>query len=126
MPFISLVEQPEPLDTATLARSCKKDAFTKNFETGIKIISYYNVKTDVDHLFEAKYHFHGEKFQDGKALIIKGVEDITNDVKKEKFCRCTKEAWENSAYFAGESDRAHRVHIYVSLKRESCKSANCK
>ncbi|KTF91533.1 hypothetical protein cypCar_00023387 [Cyprinus carpio] len=69
--FISLVEQPEPLDTETLAGSCKRDAFTKNFETGIKMISYYNVMTDVDHLLEAKYHFHGEKFVDGKVLIIK-------------------------------------------------------
>ncbi|ROL50875.1 von Willebrand factor A domain-containing protein 7 [Anabarilius grahami] len=54
------------------------------------MISYYNVKTDVDHLLEAKYHFHGEKFKDGKLLIIKGVEDITNDVKKEKFADARK------------------------------------
>ncbi|XP_016345063.1 von Willebrand factor A domain-containing protein 7-like [Sinocyclocheilus anshuiensis] len=82
--------KPKPLDTETLARSCKKDAFTKNFETGIKMISYYNVKTDVDHLLEAKYHFHAEKFVDGKMLIIKGVEDITKDIRKNKFADARK------------------------------------
>lgn len=77
--------KPEPLNAQTLAKACKKDAFKSNFETGIKMITYYNVKTDTDHPFSEKYHFDSETFLDGKALIIKGIEEITAHVKKENF-----------------------------------------
>ncbi len=49
------------------------------------MITYYNVKTDIDYIPIKKYHFDSESFLDGKALIIKGMEDITAHVKKEKF-----------------------------------------
>ncbi|XP_051743803.1 von Willebrand factor A domain-containing protein 7-like [Ctenopharyngodon idella] len=78
-------KKPEPLNTKTLAKSCKKDAFASNFETGIKMITYYNVQTDTDHPFSEKYHFDSESFLDGKALIIKGLEDITAYMKKKNF-----------------------------------------
>lgn len=49
------------------------------------MITYYNVQTDTDHPFSEKYHFDSETFLDGKALIIKGLEDITAYMKKQNF-----------------------------------------
>ncbi|KAI2666891.1 von Willebrand factor A domain-containing protein 7 [Labeo rohita] len=77
--------KPEPLNTQTLAKACKKDAFKSNFEAGIEMITHYNTQTDVTDIASAKHHFNSEKFLDGKALIIKGIEDIAADVKKEDF-----------------------------------------
>ncbi|KAI2666895.1 von Willebrand factor A domain-containing protein 7 [Labeo rohita] len=77
--------EPEPLNAQTLAKACKKDAFKSNFETGIKMITHYNTQTNIAQRFTPKYHFNNEKFLDGKAVIIKGIEDITADMKKANF-----------------------------------------
>ncbi|KAK7175487.1 hypothetical protein R3I93_002411 [Phoxinus phoxinus] len=78
-------EKPKPLNTETLARSCKKDAFASNFDSGITMISYYNQQTDTDHPLSSKHHFDNEAFLDGKALIIKGLDTITTYMKNLKF-----------------------------------------
>ncbi|XDV12204.1 hypothetical protein PO909_000919 [Leuciscus waleckii] len=78
-------EKPKPLTAETLARSCKKDAFAGNFQSGIKIISYYNQQTDTDHPLSSKHHFDSETFRDGKLLIIKGLDAITTFMKSGKF-----------------------------------------
>ncbi|XP_056305971.1 von Willebrand factor A domain-containing protein 7-like [Danio aesculapii] len=78
-------ETPKQLNPKTLALACKKDAFTSNFEEGIKMIISHNVNTDLKYLLVAKYHFHSESFLDGKNLIIKGMEKITELLNQQKF-----------------------------------------
>nr|XP_003198081.1 von Willebrand factor A domain-containing protein 7-like [Danio rerio] len=76
---------PKQLNPKTLAMACKKDAFKSNFEAGIKTIISHNVNTDLKHPFTAMMHFDGESFLDGKNLIIKGMEKITELLNQQKF-----------------------------------------
>ncbi|XDV12202.1 hypothetical protein PO909_000917 [Leuciscus waleckii] len=77
-------KKPAPLDVTTLAKACKKEAFTNNFETGIKIISYYNAQQKLQHPGSEKHHFDSETFVDGKALIINGKKNVINSIKSNK------------------------------------------
>ncbi|KAK7175488.1 hypothetical protein R3I93_002412 [Phoxinus phoxinus] len=78
-------KETDILNVKTLAKACKKEEFTKNFETGIQMISYYNVITDLEHPGSAKHHFDNEEFVDGKALITNGKQNVINSIKSNKF-----------------------------------------
>ncbi|XP_016116343.1 von Willebrand factor A domain-containing protein 7-like [Sinocyclocheilus grahami] len=86
MNFISraMSAWPIELNSKTLAEVCGHGTH-ENFEKAIQIISYYNVKTDLKHFPDAKYHFDNEEFTEGKKLIITGIENITKSIKNDQF-----------------------------------------
>ncbi|XP_051569459.1 von Willebrand factor A domain-containing protein 7-like [Myxocyprinus asiaticus] len=78
-------KKPEELDTKTLAKACNHKNYESNFEMGVKMICFHNVMIDIKHVSSEKHHFDSEKFEGGKELIIKGIDDISNHVSNGKF-----------------------------------------
>ncbi|XP_051988942.1 von Willebrand factor A domain-containing protein 7-like [Xyrauchen texanus] len=78
-------KKPEVLETKTLAKACKRKIYASNFETGVKSICYHNVMIDIKHASSEKHHFDSEKFDGGKELIIKGIENICSHASSGKF-----------------------------------------
>ncbi|XP_057193889.1 von Willebrand factor A domain-containing protein 7-like [Triplophysa rosa] len=74
---------PKPLNMKTLAEACGKMKYEDHFEKAIRVICYYNVKTDL--LSDPEYHFNNEKFKMGRKLITDGITKITGQVMSQSF-----------------------------------------
>ncbi|KAL1279364.1 hypothetical protein QQF64_026037, partial [Cirrhinus molitorella] len=75
---------PANLNSRTLAEACGLRT-PENFELAIKIILYNNVMIDGTEFNSPKHHFDNEKFEEGKGLIIKGIQDIEQFIQKKEF-----------------------------------------
>lgn len=82
---VTSFKKPNVLDVQSLATACQKQAHANHFQRGIRVVCYYNVMTDVMHSQSPEYHFDNEMFEEGKVLIINGINTTINQMKDGNF-----------------------------------------
>uniref|UniRef100_A0AAZ3RWK9 VWA7 N-terminal domain-containing protein n=1 Tax=Oncorhynchus tshawytscha TaxID=74940 RepID=A0AAZ3RWK9_ONCTS len=70
------------LPVKSLALACFSSGSAKSFQSAISDVTWRNARVDFRHLFNGEYHFDGERFVEGRKLIIDGMSSVKASIKQ--------------------------------------------
>ncbi|XP_055004640.1 von Willebrand factor A domain-containing protein 7-like [Boleophthalmus pectinirostris] len=75
----------EPYTFETVALACKSTQSSKSFRQAVYLITYRNVRVDIQHALNASFHFDDESFTGGRAIITELLQSVKASIKQENY-----------------------------------------